>query len=702
MQISAQVSLLAAMMVPALPLAAQQQAQTSRVGYIYPAGGQAGSTVEVIMGGKGFFNVRNVSVSGEGVTGEYIEQVSNYKNRLQEQIKILRAEKTGKPTDKLEENRRFGPLPDHPMFSRLEDLSPEEFKEVADKFGKMERVQRNRELDQLAVVRITISPDAEPGMREIRLVTGTGITNPVRFMINSLPELQEYEPNDRQPPADHSAEIPFVMNGQVMPGDVDWLSFTALKGQKLAIRVQARALVPYLADAVPGWFQAVIALTNEAGKEIAYADDDHFSPDPAIWFEVPESGIYHLSIRDSIYRGREDFVYRVTVDETPFAPPAFPLLGREQGFPEILETEAAGNRDGLTYPFTINGRIDHPGDVDLFPISARAGERILVSVYARRLLSPLDSLVRVLDAEGNVLAWNDDLPNTGRLTDRTGLLTHNADSELVFEAPTDGTYRIQLSDTQSQGGDGYAYRLEVSVPEPDFVLYASPSGIGVPAGGAGVVTLHLKRLHGFDGPVTVRLENAPKGISLSGNTIPAGCDTLPVVIRTGFLPLGQPVQLQLSGEAAIGQRRVRHPAIPADDCTQAFITHHLVEAGSLVVASVSRPGKLPAWKPAEAGSVELQAGQSARIEFNTREADDRLADIHYELKDPPDGIELQAEPFEGGVRLSFTGTQDLRPGLAGNLIVAMHTELPAAGNNGKKGPRRISIGVLPAIPYTTR
>ena len=42
----------------------------------------------------------------------------------------------------------------------------------------------------------------------------------------------------------------------------------------------ARELVPYLADAVPGWFQATLVLYDKKGKEVAYADDYRFNPDP--------------------------------------------------------------------------------------------------------------------------------------------------------------------------------------------------------------------------------------------------------------------------------------------------------------------------------------------------------------------------------------------------------------------------------------
>src|SRR6185369_1395468 len=46
----------------------------------------------------------------------------------------------------------------------------------------------------------------------------------------------------------------------------------------------ARALIPYLADAVPGWFQATLALRDAKGRELAYDDDFRFNPDPVLAF----------------------------------------------------------------------------------------------------------------------------------------------------------------------------------------------------------------------------------------------------------------------------------------------------------------------------------------------------------------------------------------------------------------------------------
>ena len=54
----------------------------------------------------------------------------------------------------------------------------------------------------------------------------------------------------------------------------------------------------------------------------------------------------------------------------------------------------------LAVPGGASGHIGHDGDVDFYRFRARKGERIVVEVYGRRLGSPIDSIVEVLERAG--------------------------------------------------------------------------------------------------------------------------------------------------------------------------------------------------------------------------------------------------------------------------------------------------------------
>jgi len=125
--------------------------------------------------------------------------------------------------------------------------------------------------------------------------------------------------------------------------------------------------------------------------------------------------------------------------------------------PECLEKEpndSSQTAQPVTLPLIVNGRMDHPGDRDVFHFAGRAGERIFAEVQARRLDSPLDSVLKVTDAAGKRLAFNDDHEDKS-----DGLKTHHADSLIDFSLPADGKYYLYLSDAQHESGPEYAYRL---------------------------------------------------------------------------------------------------------------------------------------------------------------------------------------------------------------------------------------------------
>ena len=101
--------------------------------------------------------------------------------------------------------------------------------------------------------------------------------------------------------------------------------------------------MPYLADTVPGWFQAAVALYDAKGNQVAFADHFRFNPDPVLSYTVPCDGAYLLEIRDALYRGREDFVYRVTVGENPVRDGYLPARRRIGA-----SRDESASRDGIS------------------------------------------------------------------------------------------------------------------------------------------------------------------------------------------------------------------------------------------------------------------------------------------------------------------------------------------------------------------
>ncbi len=563
----------------------------------------------------------SVQISGKGVRGKVVE----YLRRLNPQdMSLLR--------EQLKELK-------HPP-AKKKQQSAEMAARIERRIAEYVQVPACNSISNLMLVEVTIDAGAEPGPRELTLSTSRGVSNPLVFHVGQLPEVSRKpmltatlqvlgkeemalckRPDDE---VEQQITLPCTVNGQIASGEVNRYRFQARKGQRLVLSAQARQLVPFLADAVPGWFQPVMAVYDAKGKELAYDDDYRFKPDPVILFEVPKDGEYVFTITDAIYRGREDFVYRVTVGELPFVTSIFPLGGRagrpakvavrgwnlapgelqlpksaatpgvhsvaarSQGFlsnpvPFAFDTlpacfEKEPNNDlahaqTVTLPVIINGRINRPDDWDVFQFVGRAGDTIVAEVFARRLDSPLDSLLTITDARGKVLAHNDDFEDLG-----AGTNTHNADSYLMIKLPASGSYFVHLGDTARHGGEEYAYRLRIGPPRPDFALLVVPSSISVPSKSAAGVSVQVIRKDGFIGPITLDLKDPPPGFSSVPVTLSAAQTTTRLVVKTKLLETKRPVRLIVEGRAKIGGREVAHEAVPAEDRMQAFLWRHLVPA----------------------------------------------------------------------------------------------------------------------------
>jgi len=148
--------------------------------------------------------------------------------------------------------------------------------------------------------------------------------------------------------------------------------------------------------------------------------------------------------------------------------------------PECREYEPntqARQAQEVKTPVIINGCIDQPGDTDVFRFEVAPAKRIVAEVHARRLNSPLDSVLKLTDASGRQLAFNDDHEDKG-----AGLATHHADSRLSAVLPADGRYFLHLGDTQRKGGRRICLPVAPHPPQPDFELRIVPATVNVRGG----------------------------------------------------------------------------------------------------------------------------------------------------------------------------------------------------------------------------
>ncbi len=289
--------------------------------------------------------------------------------------------------------------------------------------------------------------------------------------------------------------------------------------------------------------------------------------------------VYTILLRDIGYGGGSEFVYRLHLGDFPRPTAVYPAGGKagetvsvkflgdakgeftqdiklpagpvekfgaypEQGgvlapspnwmrvspFSNVLEGDDNHDREHATVakiapPFAVNGIISKKGEADWFKFKGTKGQALDVAVYSRRLRSPLDSVIEILDAAGKSLSSNDD--------------ASGADSYLKFSPPADGDYFLKIRDQLGQGGPDYVYRVEIAPVTPSLTLNIPQVArndsqtrqyIVVPQGNRFATMIAAKRKD-FSGDLAVSIDGLPDGVTMQADPMAAKLDLVPVVFE---------------------------------------------------------------------------------------------------------------------------------------------------------------------------
>jgi len=164
-------------------------------------------------------------------------------------------------------------------------------------------------------------------------------------------------------------------------------------------------------------------------------------------------GVYPVRIRTA---GGISNILFVTLGE-------FPEIDEEESTPNAVEhsndTTATAQILKST-PVVVNGRLVG-ADRDLYRIDAKAGERLVFEVEARRCGSAIDPSLTLLDANGAEVARNEDAPGAG------------VDARIDYTFTRAGHYFVQVHDARFSKQDQNFYRLKIgsfAYPESVFPL----------------------------------------------------------------------------------------------------------------------------------------------------------------------------------------------------------------------------------------
>jgi dipeptidyl aminopeptidase/acylaminoacyl peptidase len=300
--------------------------------------------------------------------------------------------------------------------------------------------------DNRVEVELTIAPEARVGIHSISVITPQGVPGFQSFAVDEATEVAEKEPNETPDPIKLKPTVlPATFLGAIdRPGDVDLFAFEATAGDELVLNVTARAIGSLLRPS--------LALLDQRGHIVVEANEAGAAVDPALTYTARASGPLYLRVADADYGGSGAHFYRIAAGRLASVQSVFPL-GVQTGQTAAVEvagsnlsavkhvsipmasTALAGtivavpvagqpvkNRtvlvadgpqmteretnDELSHaqefvcPGGVSGHIGHDGDVDLYRFRGKKGERIVVELYGRRLGSPIDSIVSILDKAG--------------------------------------------------------------------------------------------------------------------------------------------------------------------------------------------------------------------------------------------------------------------------------------------------------------
>jgi hypothetical protein len=447
---------------------------------------------------------------------------------------------------------------------------------------------------------LTSVPVVPPASVETWKTIPLTVQTPLGPTINSLslnvtaePDVLEREPND-SPAQAQLIPIPAAVDGHIAAhagataktADEDFFRFHALRGQRLDIQVAAARLGSPL--------DSVIEVLDTQGREIPRAQvrsvwsttmtlADRTSRDPATRL----TSITGLGPRDYLMVGDE-------INQIVFVP--------DQPDEDVMYRNFEYQRLALLGTTATV----HPTDT---------------AVYKVQILPP-DAHFPPNGMPVFTIPFRNDDGGPG----------YGADSHLVFTAPADGDYLLHLKDVRGMEGDDFAYRLTVREAQPDFSLTMSPSNPNIPRGGTAPLVVSVDRRLGYDGPISLVVDNLPAGVAASPAVIPAHADSAVISLAAAADAVnGAPGTLRVTGHATVAGREVVREADPDD---------------KLKVVSIMPPPDIVV--SVEPRQVTLVPGEEANVTVKVARHNGFKGRVPYNLLGLPEGVTVVNMGFTGG------------------------------------------------------
>lgn len=159
---------------------------------------------------------------------------------------------------------------------------------------------------------VAVGSNVPPASYEVRVVGRFGISNPRRFAVGTLPEMQETGNNSSASAVEIG--LPVTINGRADSQAIDYFKFNAKKDERILAICEAAALDSRM--------EPSMMLLDSQGVEL-----ERSRRGGLLDFRVPSDGQYILKLHDFVYGGGSEYFYRLSVGALPYIDFVLPVVG---------------------------------------------------------------------------------------------------------------------------------------------------------------------------------------------------------------------------------------------------------------------------------------------------------------------------------------------------------------------------------------
>ncbi len=178
-----------------------------------------------------------------------------------------------------------------------------------------------------------------------------------------------------------------------------------------------------------------------------------------------------------------------------------------------------------------------------------------------------------------------------------------SDSRLIFTAPRDGEYLVNIRDVRGYQGAEFTYTLTIRPRRPDFQLSIHGANPTVSAGSGKEFTLKVNRADQFDGAIRVEVDGAPPGFFIPS----------PIVIEKGQIEARGVIHAAADAPQPTAENAKQTKLLATTTIAGETVER---EVGSLGEIKLAAPPKLTSEiLPVEGGAVPLDTSPDGPLEF---------------------------------------------------------------------------------------